>query len=154
MCVVSWERRTDEVVRLQPATTQWEDLQTSVHFKQGLTGREHIAQCTTCHGSHGIRRVTDPASSVSPRNVVQTCSQCHASALFMRSYNPAMPVDQRDKYLTSVHGMKNKAGDTKVAECASCHGSHAIRSVSDARSLVYRRTFHPRAPGAIQTACA
>jgi hypothetical protein len=55
----------------------------------------------------------------------------------MRTYNAAMPVDQRDKYWTSVHGVKNKAGDLKVAECASCHGSHAIRSVSDARSLVY-----------------
>jgi predicted CXXCH cytochrome family protein len=118
-------------------TNQWQDIQTSVHFKQSVIGSEHIAQCTTCHGSHGIKHVTDPASPVSPRNIVKTCSECHSSALFMRSYNPAMPVDQRDKYLTSVHGMKNKAGDTKVAECASCHGSHAIRSVTDARSLVY-----------------
>lgn len=118
-------------------TTQWADIQTSVHFKQSVTGREHIAQCTTCHGSHGIRRVADQASPVSSRNIVQTCSQCHASATYMRTYNPAMPVDQREKYWTSVHGIKNKAGDLKVAECASCHGSHAIRSVSDARSLVY-----------------
>jgi predicted CXXCH cytochrome family protein len=118
-------------------TDQWTDIQTSVHFRQGVTGREHIAQCTTCHGAHGIRRVTDPASRVSPRNIVQTCSSCHASAAYMRGYNPALPVDQREKYLTSVHGVKNKAGDTSVAECASCHGSHAIRSVTDARSLVY-----------------
>ncbi len=121
----------------QLPTTQWSDLQTSVHFKQGVTGTEHIAQCSTCHGNHGVRRVSDPASPVSPKNIVQTCSQCHSDAAYMRMYNPSLPVDQRDKYLTSVHGMKNKAGDLRVAECASCHGSHAIRSVNDARSLVY-----------------
>jgi predicted CXXCH cytochrome family protein len=55
----------------------------------------------------------------------------------MRSYNPSLPIDQYEKYLTSYHGILNKKGDAKTAECASCHGSHEILSVKDVNSKVY-----------------
>ena len=55
----------------------------------------------------------------------------------MRTYNPSLPVDQLDKYRTSVHGIRNAKGDHKVAECASCHGSHDILAVKDVRASVY-----------------
>jgi predicted CXXCH cytochrome family protein len=118
-------------------TNQWETLQASVHGKLSLTGKEHIAQCTTCHNAHGIVSPKDPASPVYPLNVVKTCTGCHASASFMKTYNPSLPVDQLDKYRTSVHGGHNAKGDKKTAECASCHGSHDIRSAKDAKSNVY-----------------
>ena len=118
-------------------TNQWETLQSSVHAKLSVTGKEHIAQCITCHNAHGIASVKSPASPVYPLNVVKTCSKCHASASFMRTYNPSLPVDQLDKYRTSVHGTKNAHGDEKPAECASCHGSHDIRSARDVMSKVY-----------------
>ncbi|MEW5799157.1 MAG: cytochrome c3 family protein [Bacteroidota bacterium] len=118
-------------------TYQWDELQKSVHAKTSVNGKEHIVQCTTCHGSHGIVSPKNPASPVYPLNVTKLCSQCHSNATFMRSYNPALPVDQMEKYKTSVHGMKHMKGDVKVAECASCHGSHGIRSVNDARSTIY-----------------
>ncbi|MFA6467981.1 MAG: cytochrome c3 family protein [Bacteroidota bacterium] len=118
-------------------TDQWKELQTSVHARTSFTGKENIAQCTTCHGSHGIVSVKNPASPVYPANVTKLCSECHSSATFMRAYNPSLPVDQMEKYKTSVHGMKHGKGDVKVAECASCHGSHGIRSVSDTRSTIY-----------------
>ena len=116
---------------------QFELLQQSVHGKRGTDGRSRIAQCTTCHGAHGIAAVNDPRSPVHPRNLVTTCSRCHSDATYMRSYNPALPVDQREKYMTSVHGKRNAAGDSRAAECASCHGSHDILPVKDVRSAVY-----------------
>lgn len=118
-------------------TDQYEMLRSSVHGKLSLTGKERIAQCTTCHGAHGILPASNPASPVHPVRVVNTCSQCHANARFMQTYNPSLPVDQREKYRTSVHGVRNAKGDAKVAQCASCHGSHEIRAVTDAKSLVY-----------------
>jgi hypothetical protein len=121
----------------QLPTNQWENLQASVHGKLSTTGKEHILQCTTCHSAHGIVSVKNPASPVFPLNVVKTCTQCHANAAFMRSYNPSMPVDQLDKYRTSVHGIRNAKGDAHTAECASCHGSHDIRSAKDVKSRVY-----------------
>jgi predicted CXXCH cytochrome family protein len=116
---------------------QWEILQTSVHAKLSVRGTEHIAQCITCHNAHGIVSVKNPQSPVYPLNVIKTCARCHADAAFMRTYNPSLPVDQLEKYRSSVHGTRNLKGDPKTAECASCHGSHDIRSAKDAKSNVY-----------------
>ena len=118
-------------------TNQWEFLQTSVHAKLSLKGKDYIAQCVTCHNSHGIVSVKNPSSPVYPLNVVKTCTQCHANITLIKSYNPSLPVDQLEKYRTSVHGMRNAKGDPKTAECASCHGSHDIRSAKDVKSKVY-----------------
>jgi predicted CXXCH cytochrome family protein len=118
-------------------TNQWELLQSSVHAKPSINGKGHIAQCTTCHNAHGIVSIKNPSSPVYPLNVVKTCTHCHANISLMRSYNPSLPVDQLEKYRTSVHGMRNAHGDTKTAQCASCHGSHNIRSAKDVKSSVY-----------------
>jgi predicted CXXCH cytochrome family protein len=117
--------------------SQWEMLQSSAHGKLSLSGKEHIAQCITCHGVHGIVSAKNPTSLVYPLNVVKTCTKCHADAAFMKMYNPSLPVDQLEKYHTSVHGIRNAKGDPKTAECASCHGSHDIRPAKDVKSKVY-----------------
>lgn len=118
-------------------TDQYAALQQSVHGKSSTTGGERIAQCTTCHRAHGIVSVRNPASPVYPLNVPATCASCHSTVTYLRTYNPSLPVDQLEKYRTSVHGMRNAKGDPKVAECASCHGSHDILSSKDVRSRVY-----------------
>lgn len=38
------------------------------------------AICTDCHGVHEIRAAIDPASKVSPANLLGTCRQCHPTA--------------------------------------------------------------------------
>ncbi len=109
----------------------------SVHGKSSLKGNERIAQCTSCHGAHGILSKTNQSSPVHPLNIPATCAKCHSSAQYMRNYNPSLPVDQLDKYRTSLHGKRNAKGDSNVAECASCHGSHEILPAKDVRSRVY-----------------
>lgn len=118
-------------------TGQLEQLQASVHGNLATSGKEHIAQCSTCHNAHGIASVKNVSSPVHPLQVVKTCTSCHANASFMKTYNPSLPVDQLEKYRTSVHGIRNSRGDHKVAECASCHGSHDIRAAKDVKSTVY-----------------
>lgn len=118
-------------------TDQFEKLKESVHGQLATNGKERIAQCITCHGAHGIVSVHNPASPVYPLNIVKTCTKCHADAAFMRTYDPGLAVDQLDKYRTSVHGKRNAQGDPKVAQCASCHGSHDILSAKDTKSSVY-----------------
>ena len=116
---------------------QFEKLRGSVHGALSTTGKERIAQCTTCHGAHGIVAVKDPKSPVHPLNVVRTCAKCHSDAAYMRSYNPSLPVDQMEKYRTSIHGVRNAKGDSKTAECAGCHGGHDILPATDVKSKVY-----------------
>ncbi len=116
---------------------QGQNLRESVHGRLSMTGKEQLVQCTTCHGAHGVSRVKEKASPVHPLNVTATCAQCHSSAAFMRNYNPALPIDQLEKYRTSVHGVLHAKGDSRVAECASCHGSHEIRAANDIKSKVF-----------------
>ena len=118
------------------AVNQLEELTTSIHGKMAISGKEKMVQCVTCHGVHNIKSVSDPQSPVNHLNVNATCGTCHSSAVFMRAYNPALPIDQAEKYKTSVHGMKLEKGDTKVAVCSSCHGSHDILKAVDAKSHV------------------
>jgi predicted CXXCH cytochrome family protein len=117
--------------------TQGALLKESVHGRPSFTGKERLVQCTTCHNTHGIVSVRNRTSPVHPLNVTSTCATCHSNARFMRNYNPSLPIDQFAKYRTSVHGERNARGDAQVAECASCHGSHDIRSAKDIKSKVY-----------------
>ena len=108
----------------------------SVHGR-ALESNPAGPQCVSCHGVHNIARVEEPRSPVHASKVVDTCAHCHSNASYMRDFNPTLPVDQKDKYLTSVHGKRHLAGDLKVATCVSCHSNHGILEVKDSRSPVY-----------------
>ena len=44
-----------------------------------LRGSPDAASCASCHEMHAVRRASDPASSVAPRNLQQTCGKCHGN---------------------------------------------------------------------------
>lgn len=50
------------------------------HGQVNTLGYAYTAKCFDCHGDHGIKRVSDPASKVHPDNRLQTCQQCHKDA--------------------------------------------------------------------------
>lgn len=50
------------------------------HGQVNTLGFAYTAKCFDCHGSHAIKRVDDPASSVAPNNRLQTCQKCHLDA--------------------------------------------------------------------------
>jgi hypothetical protein len=65
------------------------------------------------------------------------CGRCHSDPTFMKRYKPDARVDQETEYWTSRHGALLKAGDTKVATCIDCHGTHGILGPADTHSPVY-----------------
>jgi cytochrome b subunit of formate dehydrogenase len=92
--------------------------------------------CTDCHGEHDIRRAEEPGSSVSFAAVSErTCSSCHAAERLAALYG--VPIDKVRGYEQSFHGLSQRLGDKTVANCASCHGNHAIFPSSDPRSTVH-----------------
>ncbi|MDP2303985.1 MAG: cytochrome c3 family protein [Ignavibacteria bacterium] len=123
--------------RTDISTGQLEELKKSVHGAIAVDGKGMILQCTTCHNAHGIKKVTDSGSLVYPTNIPNTCNKCHGDINYMRKYNPGLSVDQLAKYRESKHGKLNLKGNRKVAQCASCHGSHAVFTSKDVRSKVY-----------------
>ena len=91
--------------------------------------------CTSCHGSpHYIQPKTSRESAVNHFNVVQTCGKCHEEKIMSEKYGFSEQVMER--YKESFHGRKLKVGHSGAPSCASCHGSHDIKSAKDPASPV------------------
>jgi cytochrome b subunit of formate dehydrogenase len=61
-------------------TEEYASYLDTYHGQVNKLGFTFTAQCFNCHGTHDIKRVTDPQSSVFPANRLKTCQQCHAKA--------------------------------------------------------------------------
>jgi cytochrome b subunit of formate dehydrogenase len=80
------------------------------------------ATCRSCHGSHEILPVQDPAAPTSRGKVPYTCGACHAGIL--------------QGYLAGVHGTEFEEGGAAVPVCTDCHGEHTISGPDDPVSSV------------------
>jgi cytochrome b subunit of formate dehydrogenase len=106
-----------------------------IHGKLVARGEVDAPVCTNCHGEHGIIATKDPRSPVSPARVAEaTCSPCHESAYLNDKYG--IPGGRLRSWYDSYHGLKSKAGDVTVANCASCHEAHMVLPRTDERSSV------------------
>ena len=120
------------------------DFLGSVHADVGLT-------CADCHGGNDdpalfedYEAAMDPGHAENPyfgvperQNIPAFCGECHSNLTYMRRFRPDARVDQETEYWTSGHGMAMKAGDTNVATCTDCHGTHEIRRPDASESHVY-----------------
>jgi cytochrome b subunit of formate dehydrogenase len=112
------------------------DYREGIHGQLALRGETDAPVCTDCHGEHGILSPDDPLSPVSRSKVAEmTCSPCHESAVLNEKYG--VKTERLTTFIDSYHGLKSKAGDTHVANCASCHGVHRILPGSDPTSTVH-----------------
>jgi cytochrome b subunit of formate dehydrogenase len=106
-----------------------------VHGEDFVSGVEDVPVCTDCHSEHAI---ADPAlgeSSVSASHVAETCARCHADDELAQRYG--FQATRMSSWGSSYHGIASGFGATGAANCASCHGFHAILPSSDPRSMVH-----------------
>jgi hypothetical protein len=94
----------------------------SVHGRAVADGDGAAANCSDCHGSHGILPAQDARSKINHWNLASTCGQCHS--------------DIAKTYLESVHGQAMKAGLSAAPVCSDCHGEHLILAPKEPGSLV------------------
>ena len=108
----------------QIPTDQYAKYKTSVHGERLLNSNDtRVAICTDCHGTHDVKKASDPTAKVYPLNVPALCASCHANADYMAPYG--IPTDQYAIYAQSVHGIQLlQKADLRAPTCASCHGSH------------------------------
>ena len=112
------------------------DFWDGIHGKLVKRGETSAPVCTDCHGEHGIISPSDPRSPVSRIRVAEaTCVPCHESTTLNERYG--LPAGRIAKFIDSYHGLKSKAGDLHVANCASCHGVHRILPSSDPTSTIH-----------------
>ncbi len=117
----------------EPITKDYWD---GIHGQMVKRGAVDAPVCTHCHGEHGIISPSDPHSPVSTARVAEaTCSPCHESAVLNEKYG--VPAGRLRSYVDSYHGLKSKAGDVHVANCASCHGAHRILRSKDPTSSIH-----------------
>ncbi|HLF13813.1 MAG TPA: cytochrome b/b6 domain-containing protein [Bacteroidota bacterium] len=91
--------------------------------------------CTDCHGEHTILKHTDPKSPVARQNLsAQVCSPCHSSVALSTKYG--IESDRFKTFSDSYHGLAIRGGSVEVANCASCHGTHNIKSSADSTSMI------------------
>jgi len=122
--------------------TPVEGWKKSVHKEVGVF-------CQDCHGGDPSARDIRQAKAETAgyigkpqtKDIPALCAKCHADIKRMRQYN--IRTDQYAEYLTSIHGkLLIEKGDTRVATCVSCHGTHEIRRKRDPLATV----FHTRVP--------
>jgi cytochrome b subunit of formate dehydrogenase len=94
----------------------------SVHGIALASGNRKSATCSDCHGSHNLKKASDPASSVNKRNTAEMCSRCHREI--------------GKVYKESIHGTARQKGNADSPTCTNCHGEHEIFGRNDPRSLV------------------
>ena len=94
----------------------------SVHAKAVGEGNDMAATCADCHGSHEMRKGSDPAARTNVKNIAATCGSCH----------PAV----EEEYRWSVHGKALISGISESPTCTGCHGEHSILSAHDPASPV------------------
>ena len=113
-----------------------EDYWEGIHGQLVKRGEVDAPVCTRCHGEHGILAASDLRSPVSAARLAEaTCSPCHESALLNDRYG--IPSGRLKSYVDSYHGLKRKAGNVHVANCASCHGEHRILPHTNPRSSIH-----------------
>lgn len=113
-----------------------QDYREGIHGRRVANGQTDAPVCTDCHGEHGILPPSDPRSPVAPARVAEmTCARCHESEVLNEKYG--LPTGRLVSFVDSYHGLKSKAGDTRVANCASCHGAHRILPSVDPSSTIH-----------------
>ena len=95
-------------------------------YLEGVHGKDFVKEvvdvpvCTDCHGEHQIRSPKINARLVYSTHVAQTCAKCHDNDQLTHKYN--LPTGRLRTFRGTFHGIASAYGETKVANCASCHG--------------------------------
>jgi len=122
MCLSCHLDKEDVRARVGPSAKFISSYEMSVHGQALKEGNVAAAICTDCHGSHDMKKGSNPTSMVSRKNIASTCGQCHG--------------DIEGAYKESIHGKALDAGITASATCTDCHGEHNILSPKDVHSSV------------------
>jgi len=91
-------------------------------FKKSVHGKTGEMTCTSCHGSHSVKSLIDPKSTIFRSNIPQTCGVCHP--------------DITKQFVDSVHGVLAARGRADSPTCTTCHGIHGIKAKVDPDSPV------------------
>ena len=93
-----------------------ENFSESIHG-EGLLKKGLIVapNCASCHTAHSILRHTDPASSISRKNIAATCTRCHALIETVHRKVIKGELWEKERHV--------------LPACVDCHQPHKVRKV-------------------------
>jgi hypothetical protein len=106
---------------IKESTTKSEFAKTLINFNKSvhgsaiLRGNQDAPNCIDCHGTHNLKRASDPNSKINKMNVAKVCGNCHIAVT--------------QEYNNSIHGISLQKGIMEAPSCTHCHGEHAIQQV-------------------------
>jgi cytochrome b subunit of formate dehydrogenase len=106
----------------------------SVHGYAWSRNNPRAPTCATCHGSHNIRRHTDPESRTYKPRLPDTCAECHGEAGLLTEQLVRLPMIV-GSYAQSVHGSADGL-ESGAASCTDCHGVHNLTGPADPTSSI------------------
>ncbi len=115
----------------------------SIHGQELARGNPDVATCVDCHSAdgspHNVIRVLEYGAPAYKKNIAETCAKCHADEELMANYGIVEKV--YETYMRTFHGKAMQLGTYEItqldkATCSNCHGTHDIKSVSNADSPV------------------
>jgi len=108
----------------------------SIHGVALARGEFDSPSCVSCHGEHEILSPSDTEAPTNASNLSEeTCSPCHGLLRLNEKYG-LLPTTV-SSYRNSYHGLASLGGSKVAANCASCHGVHAIFADTDPRSSIH-----------------
>ena len=122
MCLACHLDNADVKAAVAPSAGFIAGYEKSVHAQAMKHGNDLAATCSDCHGSHEMRKGSNPDSRVYRLNIAATCGQCHG--------------DIKEDYLQSAHGVALGKGVRESATCTDCHGEHTILAHDDPRAPI------------------
>lgn len=111
------------------------DYLEGVHGKDYVKGLKDVPVCTDCHSEHDIHSPRELSSNVYATKVAAICTRCHDDEALAREYG--FLTSRLKSFSGSFHGKASRFGETRVANCASCHGFHDIRPSTDPKSKIH-----------------
>jgi DNA-directed RNA polymerase subunit RPC12/RpoP len=112
----------------------------TAHAKALAKGHDMAASCRDCHGSHDIKRSSDPSSKTNFANIEATCGACHGNdKIVEQAHLPGGNI--QSKYHDSIHNQLVEGKTVynhSAPTCTSCHGAHNIQPKSEPDSRVAR----------------
>lgn len=112
-----------------------EKFRQSIHADSLKQGSAAAATCTDCHGGHSIQGVRSANSRVSPAAVAATCGTCHNNEKLITAFG--LPGNRVSTFKSSFHSVALDFGNSKAANCASCHGAHDILASTNPASRTH-----------------
>ncbi len=106
----------------------------SIHGKSSASGSGDAPSCKTCHGTHGITKLTRLM-------IPDICISCHSDRTIEEKYNlPGIEFIQA--YRNSVHGKAvYNLGLINAPVCSNCHSSHLVLPPDDPSSPIHRKNI-------------